>query len=106
MDKKAYLLSTLKRQVMALKTQLQNIESVKSHHRSKWSQHQQSHQRSPHSNHRSTSHSSRFQSNAAEFDRGIKMCKTPEKEYRNIQQMIHDKSRVERMPHFSSQRRA
>lgn len=100
MDKKSNLLSHLKKQVMALKNQLEVIEHHKSQKASKHTQN---------SHNRSVSHSSRFDSShldSSYLNRGIRKFYDAHPKFKNIAQLIRDKSARERTPKFSSQRKA
>ena len=92
MDRKAYLLSTLKKQVIQLKTQLNQIERQKNeHHNSK---------PKPHS-------CSRFSSNSYDssyLDRGVK--KFPLKDQpKNLVEVISKKSKPDKKPKISNYRK-
>jgi hypothetical protein len=100
MDKKTNLLSNLKKQVMILKSQLEGLEHTKSHLNSK-------HANTSHN--KSVSHSSRFDSinlDCSYLDRGIKKFTLGDSKFKNIAEIIKEKSTFERTPKFSSQRKA
>lgn len=102
MDKKGHLLSTLKKQVMILRSQLDRIVSVKY---SKVSN--QTHNNSRHNN--SASHSPRFDSislDSTYLERGIKKFPLTDSKFKNIAQIIREKSAIDRTPKLSSQRKA
>ena len=101
MEKKTSLLTNLKKQVVALKQQLENIEQkqysnvIKHKHNIK--------------RHRSISHSSRFNSlsfDRSDLDRGIKKFNNPEHKFKNLSQIIQEKSALMKTPYFSSYRKA
>lgn len=101
MDKKSHLLSSLKKQVIALKSQLEGLEKTKISNISR-SKHNPSHIKS-------ISHSSRFDSlnlDSSYLERGIRKFPLADFKFRNISQVIQDKSALERTPKFSSQRKA
>lgn len=98
MEKKNHLLSNLKRQVIALKLQLEGLEKKKG---KSFKNHQSIHNKS-------ITYSSRFDSvslDCSYLDKGIK--KFPEKENRfyNIAELIDKKSQPTRIPTFSSHRK-
>jgi hypothetical protein len=100
MDKKTNLLSNLKKQVLILKSQLEGLEHSKAHLHSK-------HIRTSHN--KSVSHSSRFDStnlDSSYLNRGIKKFALGDSKFKNIAQIIKEKSSLERTPKFSSQRKA
>ena len=101
MDKNGHLLSSLKRQVIALKSQLEGLEHAKQAKLSSHT-HNQSHSKS-------ISHSSRFDSltlDSSYLQRGFKKFPLADSKFKNIAEVIHDKSAPDRTPKFSSQRKA
>lgn len=55
------------------------------------------------------SHSSRFDSitlDSSYLERGIKKFPLADSKFKNIAEVIHEKSSIDRVPKFSSQRRA
>lgn len=61
------------------------------------------------SHHKSISHSSRFDSvtfDSSYLERGIKKFPLEDSKFKNIAQIIQEKSIVERIPKFCSQRKA
>lgn len=100
MDKKSHLLSSLKKQVIALKSQLEGLEKSKTNQPSR-------HNNSQHN--KSVSHSLRFDSltlDSSYLHRGIRKFPLADSHSRNIANLIQDKSALERTPKFSSQRKA
>lgn len=101
MDKKGHLLSSLKKQVIALKSQLEGLEHAR---QGKLSRHTQNQSHS-----KSISHASRFDSltlDSSYLQRGIRKFPLADSKFKNIAEIIHDKSAPDRTPKFSSQRRA
>jgi len=93
MDRKAHLLSSLKKQVLQLKTQLEVIERNKKTDRS---------------HHRSVNESSRFNSNSFDssyLDRGVKKFPLRDK-CKNIIDVIQEKSVINKQPTLSPFRKA
>ena len=87
MDKKTHLLSNLKRQVLALKNQLEGLERYK---QSKL--HRQSYNSKTN---RSVSYSSRFDSTTLDssyLDKGIKKFYGDKEKFKNIADLINEKS--------------
>jgi hypothetical protein len=93
MDRKAYLLSSLKKQVLQLKSQLHQIERSKNEHQGKRSR---------------MASSSRFSSNSYDssyLDRGVK--KFPLRQQpKNLAEVISQKSHIEQKPKISKYRKA
>jgi hypothetical protein len=101
MDKKSHLLSSLKKQVIALKSQLEGLEKTK-HTKLSCSSQNPAHNKS-------ISHSSRFDSltlDSSYLHRGIRKFPLADSKFRNISEVIQDKSVPDRTPKFSSQRQA
>jgi hypothetical protein len=102
MDKKTHLLSHLKKQVMTLRNQLDRLVNVKY---SKLSNNTHNHSR----HHNSASHSPRFDSisfDSTYLERGIKKYPLTDSKFKNIAQIIQEKSSDYRTPKLSSQRKA
>lgn len=101
MDKKGHLLSSLKKQVIALKSQLEGLEKTK-HTKVSCSSQNPAHSKS-------ISHASRFDSltlDSSYLERGIRKFPLADSKFRNISEVIQDKSAIDRMPKYSSQRQA
>lgn len=97
MEKKTNLLSNLKKQVLALKCQLDVLEKNK-HKSSK-----------THSHHRSISYSSRFNSNTLDstsLSRGLKKFPLADSKFKNISEVIKEKSFIDPTPKISTFRKA
>jgi len=87
MDKKTHLLSNLKRQVLALKNQLEGLERHKQSKLNKQSYNFK--------NNRSVSYSSRFDSinlDSSYLDKGIKKFYGNKDKFKNIADLINEKS--------------
>lgn len=103
MDRKGHLLSHLKKQVITLRNQLERItqhaqlpHATSSRHNHSQSQHRQS-------------HSPRFDSSSFDstyLERGIRKFPLADSKFKNIAQIIEEKSKPERRPKLSSQRKA
>lgn len=92
MDKKSQLLSNLKKQVMELKFHLNKVDICKKQEKN---------------DHRSTSDSSRFHSNifdSSYLDKGVKKFPLQEN-FRNLTQVIKEKSFVDKKPQLSTYRK-
>ena len=95
MDRKAYLLSSLKKQVLQLKDQLNQIERGKKNDRS--------------NNKSITEGSERFNSNCYDstyLDRGVKKFPSKKSKHKNLSELISEKSMTDRTPRLSSYRKA
>lgn len=99
MDRKGHLLSHLKRQVISLRNQLERITHSPlpaSRQNQSTSQHRQS-------------HSPRFDSSSYDstyLERGIRKFPLTDSKFKNISQIIEEKSKPERRPPLSIQRKA